>query len=270
VGGNSDVFDLSGRVAVITGAAGGIGRAVARSLGTRGATVALVDVREPELAEVAAELTDAGVRVWRGVVDITDESAVERLLQQLTGELGTVNVLVNNAAVGNHIVPEELELAEWHRVLEVDLTGSFLMARAVGRRLIAAGVPGAVVNLSSIAGSSALGRGNFVYSVAKGGVNQLTRELAIEWASFGIRVNAIQPCQVNTPLFRRLVDTPGSDGPELLARMVRGIPLGRLAESEDIANAVLFLVSDASSMVTGTILPVDGGNLALNAGGTLR
>ncbi|MEV4624244.1 SDR family NAD(P)-dependent oxidoreductase [Asanoa sp. NPDC049573] len=268
--GNTDAFDLSGRVALITGAAGGIGRAVARALGARGAALALVDVRGPELADAAAELSETGAKVWSDVVDITDEAAVEGLLDRATDALGTVNVLVNNAAIGTHTAPEELELAVWQRIIEVDLTGGFLMARAVARRLIAAGGPGAVVNLSSIAGSTALGRGNFAYSVAKGGVNQLTRELAIEWASLGIRVNAIQPCQVNTPLFRTLVDTPGPDGPQLLARMVRGIPLGRLAEPEDIANAVLFLASDAASMITGAILPVDGGNLSLNAGGTLR
>ncbi len=265
-----DIFDLTGRVALVTGGAGGIGSAVAQLLGARGASVALVDVRQAELDEVVRGLTESGVRAWGGVADITDEEAVEELIEQATAELGTIDVLVNNAAVGSHTLPEELELAEWQRVLDVDLTGSFLVARAVGRRLIAAGAPGAVVNMSSIAGSTGLGRGNFVYSIAKGGVHQLTRELAVEWASLDIRVNAIQPCQVNTPLFRTLVDTPGPEGPELLTRMVRGVPLGRLAEPEDIANAVLFLVSSASSMVTGAILPVDGGNLSLNAGGSLR
>jgi NAD(P)-dependent dehydrogenase (short-subunit alcohol dehydrogenase family) len=265
-----DIFDLTGRVALVTGGAGGIGSAVAQLLGARGASVALIDVRQAELDEVVRGLTESGVRAWGGVADITDEEAVEELIEQATAELGTIDVLVNNAAVGSHTLPEELEIAEWRRVLEVDLTGSFLVARAVGRRLIAAGAPGAVVNMSSIAGSTGLGRGNFVYSIAKGGVHQLTRELAVEWASLDIRVNAIQPCQVNTPLFRTLVDTPGPEGPELLTRMVRGVPLGRLAEPEDIANAVLFLVSSASSMVTGAILPVDGGNLSLNAGGSLR
>lgn len=268
--GDVDIFDLTGRVALVTGGAGGIGSAVAQLLGARGASVALVDVRQAELDEVVRGLTESGVRAWGGVADIADEEAVEELIEQATAELGTIDVLVNNAAVGSHTLPEELEIAEWRRVLEVDLTGSFLVARAVGRRLIAAGAPGAVVNMSSIAGSTGLGRGNFVYSIAKGGVHQLTRELAVEWASLDIRVNAIQPCQVNTPLFRTLVDTPGPEGPELLTRMVRGVPLGRLAEPEDIANAVLFLVSSASSMVTGAILPVDGGNLSLNAGGSLR
>jgi len=268
--GGSDMFDLTGRVALVTGGGGGIGSAVAQVLGGRGAAVALVDVRQTELDEVVRDLTTHGVRAWGRVADITDEAAVEQLVEEATAELGTIDVLVNNAAVGSHTLPEELEMAEWRRVLDVDLTGGFLVARAVGRRLISAGVPGAIVNMSSIAGSTGLGRGNFSYSIAKGGLNQLTRELAVEWASLGIRVNAVQPCQVNTPLFRSLVDTPGPEGRELLEQMVRGIPLGRLAEPEDIANAVLYLVSPASSMVTGVILPVDGGNLSLNAGGSLR
>lgn len=158
------------------------------------------------------DLTTHGVRAWGRVADITDEAAVEQLVEEATAELGTIDVLVNNAAVGSHTLPEELEMAEWRRVLDVDLTGGFLVARAVGRRLISAGVPGAIVNMSSIAGSTGLGRGNFAYSIAKGGLNQLTRELAVEWASLGIRVNAVQPCQVNTPLFRNLVDTPGPEG----------------------------------------------------------
>ncbi|MFC6083571.1 SDR family NAD(P)-dependent oxidoreductase [Sphaerisporangium aureirubrum] len=268
--GGNDVFDLTGRVALVTGGAGGIARAVAEVLGARGAAIALVDVREAELGEAVADLTARGVRAFGTVADITDEDAVENLVEQAAARRGTVDLLVNNAAIGVHTAPEELAADDWRRVLDVDLTGGFLVARAVARRLIAAGKGGAVVNLSSIAGSSALGRGNFAYSVAKGGVNQLTRELAVEWASLGIRVNAIQPCQVNTALFRTLVETPGSEGGELLARMLRGIPLGRLAEPADIANAVLFLLSDAAAMVTGAILPVDGGNLSLNAGGSLR
>lgn len=206
--GDIDIFDLTGRVALITGGAGGIGRAVAQLLGARGAAVALVDVRQAELDEVVRWLTASGVRTWAGIADITDEDAVEQVVEQATAELGTIDVLVNNAAVGSHTLPEELELAEWQRVLDVDLTGSFLVERAVGRRLIADGSPGAVVNMSWIAGSTGLGRGNFVYSIAKGGVHQLTRELAVEWASIGIRVNAIQPCQVNTPLSARWSTPP--------------------------------------------------------------
>ena len=186
-------------------------------------------------------------------------------------EIGVVDLLVNNAGVGSHVFPEKVELAEWQRVMDIDLTGSFLMARAVGAPPTRRRARRAASSTSARSpGSSALGRGNFSYSIAKAGINQMTREMAVEWAGAGIRVNAIQPCQVNTPGFSQLVKTPGPEGPALLARMLRGIPLGRLAEPEDIAAAVHFLLAEASSMITGVVLPVDGGNLSLNAGGTPR
>ena len=266
----SALYDLTGRVALVTGGAAGIGLAVARYLGAAGATVIIVDVRETELADALQSLTAEGVRAHGWIGDIAKEAVVNDLVERARQEVGGVDILVNNAGIGGHTFPEVVELAEWQRIMDIDLTGSFLMARAVARHLLAAGKKGSIVNISSIAATSALGRGNFSYSVAKAGLNQMTREMAVEWARSGIRVNAVQPCQVNTPGFSPLVNTPGPEGKELLARMVRGIPLGRLAEAEDIAAAVHFLVSDAASMITGVLLPVDGGNLSLNAGGSLR
>jgi NAD(P)-dependent dehydrogenase (short-subunit alcohol dehydrogenase family) len=154
-------------------------------------------------------------------------------------------------------------------VIGTSLTGYFLNAREFAKLVLAAKKPAAIVNISSIAGSSAIGRGNFAYSTAKGGVNQFTRELAIEWAKSKIRVNAIQPCSVNTPGWRKWVEAEGEAAKALTTLLLRGIPMGRVAEPEDIAHAVHFLASDAAAMITGTILPVDGGNLAYNAGGTL-
>jgi len=133
--------------------------------------------------------------------------------------------------------------------------------------MIRRGRGGCIVNVSSIAGSSALGRGNFVYSVAKGGINQFTRELAVEWSPHGIRVNAIQPCQILTPALRRILADPRLDPETIKDRFLRGIPLGRLGEPDDVAKAAVFLASDAAAFITGVMLPVDGGNLALNAGG---
>jgi NAD(P)-dependent dehydrogenase (short-subunit alcohol dehydrogenase family) len=264
------LYSLTGRIALVTGGAVGIGFACARHLGAAGATVIIVDIREQELAAAVRHLTADGTRVIGWVGDISREDVVNELVDRARKEIDLVDLLVNNAGIGSHALPETVDLAEWQRIRNIDLTGSFLVARAVARHLLAAGKKGSIVNISSIAGSSALGRGNFSYSVAKAGINQMTREMAVEWAGAGIRVNAIQPCQVNTPGFSELVKTPGPEGPALLARMLRGIPLGRLAEPEDIATAVHFLLAEASSMITGVVLPVDGGNLSLNAGGTPR
>ncbi len=263
------LYGLTDRVALITGGAAGIGLACARFIGAAGAAVIIVDVREKELEDAVRSLKADGIRASGMIGDISSESAVNEFVDRACREVGLVDLLVNNAGVGSHVLPEQVELAEWRRVMDITLTGTFMVARAVARHLLAARRKGSIVNISSIAGSSALGRGNFTYSIAKAGINQMTREMAVEWAGAGIRVNAVQPCQVNTPGFSPLVNS-GPAGKELLARMLRGIPLGRLAEAEDIAGAVHFLSSDAASMITGVILPVDGGNLALNAGGTPR
>ena len=168
---------------------------------------------------------------------------------------------------------DTLSLAEWNAVLSVNLTGYFLCARRFAERLIAAAragspVHGAVVNISSIGGSTSLGRGNFPYGVSKGAVDQMTRELGVAWAPHGIRVNAVAPCQIATDGLRALSENPSVEG-RLIDTFLRGIPLGRLAEPDEVAAAVAFLASGAAAMITGVILPVDGGNLALNAGGTI-
>lgn len=262
-------FDLVGKVAIVTGGAGGIGTATTRLLARYGATVLITDVNQAALDSALTTFEAENLKVFGYLSDASDESAAIKFFDEIEKNHGTADILINNAYQGMHSPPHQTALAEWDRVIKTSLTGYFLYAREFGKRLIAANRTGALVNISSIAGSSALGRGNFAYSAAKGGVNQLTRELAIEWARAGIRVNAIQPCSVNTPGWRRWIESEGDRGKQIVAGLLTGIPLGRVAEPEDIASAVHFLVSDAAAMITGVILPVDGGNLALNAGGTL-
>jgi NAD(P)-dependent dehydrogenase (short-subunit alcohol dehydrogenase family) len=151
--------------------------------------------------------------------------------------------------------------------MRVNVDGTFLCSQEAGRRMIARGRGGSIVSISSIAGSSALGRGSVVYSTTKAAILQMTRELAVEWSAHGIRVNAVQPAQTLTPALRRIVGDPRVDPASVRDRMLRGIPLGRFGQPEDVARAVAFLASDAAGFITGVALPVDGGNLALNAGG---
>jgi NAD(P)-dependent dehydrogenase (short-subunit alcohol dehydrogenase family) len=262
-------FDLSGRVAVVTGggANGGNGHAAALALAEHGADLLVCDRDEDGAAQTAREVEALGRRcVWTRA-DIGDPEQIRAMFALLDRELGRIDILVNNVADGQRSRPESLELDDWRRVLRVILDGTFLCSQEAGRRMIARGRGGSIVNISSIAGSSAVGRGNFVYSVAKGGINQLTRELAVEWSPHQIRVNAIQPAQIMTPAVRRMFDDPRLDPASLKERILRGIPLGRIGEPEDVAKGVLFLASDAAAWITGIMLPVDGGNLALNAGG---
>lgn len=265
----TNIFDLTGKKVVITGAAGGIGSATCHQLGGAGAVIFATDVDESGLQRLAKELEAKKIEVHTFVGNASKEDDVVRIFSEIANKFGAPDILINNAAQGIHTAPQDTTVAEWDRVMDTSLKGYFLNAREFSKLVLRAKKKAALVNIASIAGSSAIGRGNFAYSTAKGGVIQMTRELAIEWATAGIRVNAIQPCSVNTPGWRRWVETEGEKAQILMTRLLQGIPLGRVAEPEDIANAVHYLASDAAAMVTGVILPVDGGNLAFNAGGNL-
>jgi len=264
------LFDISGRVAVVTGGASGLGRAIAVGLARAGVRVVIGDINGQDAAETAAAIRDDGSSVLAVPCDVADPADVRRLFERAETEFGKVVILINNAMLPPHRErPEIYPLESWEASLRVNLTGYFLCAREAGRRMLEAGVAGSIINISSIAGSTALGRGNLAYSVAKHGINGLTRELAIEWARDGIRVNAIQPCQFETPGLRPLLEDESEAARAMVGRFKGGIPLGRLGKADDIVGPVLFLASDAASMVTGTMLPVDGGNLAMNAGASL-
>jgi NAD(P)-dependent dehydrogenase (short-subunit alcohol dehydrogenase family) len=261
------LFDLSGRVAVVTGAAHGIGKAIALGLAQNGADTVVCDLDETALASTRAQIEALGRRAASTRADIGNPDDIAKLFALVDSAFGRVDILINNVGMTARYHPEDLPLADFQRVMETGVTGSLLCAQEAGRRMIAAGRGGSIVNISSIAGASALGRGNLAHSVNKGAVNMLTKELAVEWAKHGIRVNAILPCQVLTEGFQKWLDSPTFD-PALYDRFLTGIPMNRLATPEDIAGPAIFLASDAAAMVTGTLLGVDGGNLALNAGGS--
>jgi NAD(P)-dependent dehydrogenase (short-subunit alcohol dehydrogenase family) len=263
-------FELTGRAALVTGGSvrGGNGHAIAVALAEAGADVFVTDVDLEGARQTADEITALG---RRGVACRCDNGVPAEIMAAFTAfdhSFDHLNILVNNVGIGSRAHPEELSLEEWQQVVRVNLDGTFLCSREAGRRLIRQGTGGSIINISSIAGSSALGRGNFVYSVTKGGINQFTRELAVEWAPHRIRVNAIQPAQIMTPALKAIFSNPKLNAEKTRTRMLAGIPLDRFGEPEDVAAAAVFLASEAASFVTGHLLPVDGGSLALNAGGS--
>lgn len=267
---STNLFDLTGKVAVVTGggANGGIGHAIALGFARNGADIVAADIDHEGAKATGKEIEQIGRRVHVAQFDISDPQSVEALFGEVDQAFGRVDILVNVPfAFPERSRPHELSLGAWSKTLAVSLNGYFYCAQQAIRRMLAQDTRGVVLNIGSIAGASALGRGNFPYSVAKGGVVQLTRELAVEYAREGIRVNAILPAQVMTPGFRKgLLEDPRF-GEKLQQRIISGIPLGRMMEPDDFVGPALLLCSAAGSAITGALLPVDGGNLAMNAGG---
>lgn len=258
-------FDLTGRVAVVSGAASGLGKAMSIALAEHGADLLLADLSGDGLAATAAEIQNLGRRASAAVCDVSNPSAIRELFVRLDNEFGHVDFLGNVAGEGLLGAPEEISIEVVQQVLQNLVVGRFCMCQEAGRRMLAAG-RGSIVNIGSLASISALGRGHIAYSMAMGAVVQMTRELSTEWSSGGVRVNAILPAQVVNPsLERRMAADPTLEG-----RWLKGIPRGRLGAPSDIQGLAVLLASDASQWITGALIPMDGGNLAMNAGGTLR
>lgn len=263
------IADLKGKAVLITGASTGIGAAAARAFARHGSHVAVHYNASKEAAlEVAGEVKAAGARAVVVGGDVTVEADVKRIVAETLAAFGRIDVLVNNAGINpRQGRPEDIPLGTWEHVITTNLTSYFLHAQAAAKRMIAAGAGGSIVMVSSIAGATALGRGNLAFGVSKAGVDQMVRELATEWGIHSIRVNSILPCQFLNDGLKAYITDPVNK--PIADRMIGGIPMGRMGRAEEIVGPVLFLASPAASMVTGVNLPVDGGNLALNAGGTL-
>jgi NAD(P)-dependent dehydrogenase (short-subunit alcohol dehydrogenase family) len=262
------LFELPGRVALVTGAGGDFGRNIALGLARSGAALFVTDLNEAA-AQATADLVRAtGAQAASCGGDVSQPAEVAAIMSRFDLAYDRLDILINNAGINPHQGrPEEFPIDVWNTVLATNLTAYLAFAQAAARRMIAGGRGGSIVNVSSIASSGGMGRGNLAFGVSKAGVDQLTRELAIEWATSGIRVNAIQPCQFTAAGIRAQVQDPTQAA--IVARMISGIPMGRMGAPEEVVGPVLFLVSPASSMVTGIVLPVDGGNGALNPGGSV-
>jgi NAD(P)-dependent dehydrogenase (short-subunit alcohol dehydrogenase family) len=260
---SSDLFSLNDRVAVVSGAAQGLGRAAALALAQHGAHIVLVDRNLVGAESVAAQIQSLGRETLVAGTDVSDPEAIAELFRQVDDRFGRVDFLGNIAGDGHLSKPEDLTIADLHRVIQNLVVGRFVMCQEAGRRMLNQG-HGSIMNIGSLASSTALGRGHIAYSMAMGAVIQMTRELSTEWSYRGVRVNCVTPAQVVNPsLEARMADDPTLEG-----RFLRGIPAGRLGHPDDIMGLAVFLASDSSAWITGAIIPMDGGNMAMNAGGT--
>ena len=249
------LFDLTGRVALVTGGARGLGEASSRTLARLGAVIVLSDIDAEAASATADRLsTETGAQVLGRGCDVTDPDDVDRLVSGLIEELGRLDILVNNAGIHRRVDPLDYAPEDVEAILAVNFRGAFQVAARVGREMTRLG-GGSIVNISALGGGIAgLGRAGSVYCMTKGGLVSLTRELAAEWGSSGVRVNALAPGWIRTPLTEAL-----QNNSERSARVMARVPLGRWGEADDVAGAVAFLASDASTYITGHTIPVDGG-----------
>jgi len=253
-----DLFNLSGRVAIVTGAARGLGRQAALALAEAGADVAICDLLEEEGERTRRELEALGRRALFGKVDITRSDQIEAFVQRVIAELGKIDILMNNAGMpSSGRALEEEDDESWRKMIDTNLSGMFYFSKPVAKHMIARGQGGVIINVASINSfiiSNILPRHNVPYCVAKGGVAQLTRGMASDWAPYNIRVNAIAPGYMLT------AQTAASrQYPEIVERLINNTPMKRYGREEEIKGTVVYLASDASSFMTGSIVIMDGG-----------
>jgi NAD(P)-dependent dehydrogenase (short-subunit alcohol dehydrogenase family) len=256
--GARELFDLSGKTAIVTGGGSGLGRQMAEGLAEMGANLVLCARKAERCEQAAAQLAELGVEAIGVGCDVRDPAQVQAVVERARAEVGGVHILVNCAGTVWGATPEEMPLEGWQKVIDVNLTGTFLFAQAVGRALIERGSGGKIVNIASVAalrGAPPEIMNSLPYNASKGGVIAFTRDLAWKWARHGINVNAIAPGWFPSEMSNFVLDAQGD-------KLARHIPLGRFGGPHDLKGAVVFLASAASDYVTGHTLVVDGGESA--------
>jgi gluconate 5-dehydrogenase len=248
------LFDLSGKVAIVTGGSGGLGHAAAAGLAAFGASVVITSRRLDALEEAAASITEG--KVLPLSCDVTDEESVQAMVKRTVEELGRVDILLTAAGIAKRAPAEEMDISDWQQVMDTNVKGTFLCCQAAGREMIKQGA-GKIITVSSVRGQLGHPLGYAAYGTSKGAVHLLTRQLAVEWAKYKINVNSIAPCIFWTPLTEPVLSDPKS-----AKIFLDRIPWGRAAVPEDFIGTVVYLSSTASDFVTGQILYVDGGNIA--------
>ena len=253
-----NLFNLKDKTAIVTGAAGGLGEAIALAYSEYDSSVVLVDIDEGKIDQLAQQIAERGGRAISIKADVSKAQDVKRVVERTLSEFGRVDILMNNAGIGRRANAEQMTDQQWDEVLEVNLKGAFLFCREVGKVMIKHRKGGRIINMASIAGVVGITTGNANYAASKGGLIAMTRCLAIEWAKHNILVNAIAPTHTHTPLVDCLIE----QRPEVEKYFIDNIPLGRMGYPSDLVGPAVFLASEASSFITGHVLLVDGGHTA--------
>ncbi len=257
----NDIFRLDGEIAVVIGGGGSLGQAIALGFAQRGAKVVVASRNLQNLDELVKKTkAETKLELTAFQVDTTDEQSTAKLVQQVVGKFGTVDILVNAQGLNIKRPATEFPVQDWDKMFEVNVKGTLLASREFAKFMIK-NKKGVVINISSVRGIRATkwGGDNTGYCTVKSAIDMLTRALAAEWAPYNINVNAVAPCAIMSELTRRTM----KEDPERIAKNVANIPLGRIAEPEDVVNACIFLASPASKFITGQILYIDGGMTAI-------
>ena len=252
-----DLFDLTGKVALVTGGSRGLGLELAEGLGEAGAKIAITARRDQWLTPAAEELTKAGIECYARTADVSKSESVAEMVADVLGRFGQIDILINNAGISWGQAAEEMPLERWQQVVDTNLTGMFLVSQAVGKSMIARGGSGAIINVASVAGLAGGDPGIMkavAYHASKGGAIAFTKDLAAEWGAYNIRVNAIAPGYFPTRMASAVIERGGE-------RITGRAALGRVGRPGELKATGLFLASAASSFITGQVIVVDGGTV---------